>query len=81
MAEAFNDHLRVIEPHKHVENLRYRGWTLWYDAGEYQTGVCYRETKWRARSRGGKLIEHPDPGQTGDLAWLRAEIDRRTDNV
>lgn len=24
-----------------------------------------------------ELIAHPDPGSTGDLAWLKAEIDRR----
>lgn len=53
---------------------RYRGWTIWYDAGHFEHGICYRETKWRGRSPSGKLIA-PGPGRVGDLAWLKAEID------
>lgn len=55
----------------------YRGWATWYEAGDFAHGICYRATKWWARSPTGELISHPDPGSTGDLAWLKAEIDRR----
>lgn len=52
----------------------YRGWATWYDWGHFEHGICYRETKWRARSPAGVLIEPPG---VGSLAWLKAEIDRR----
>lgn len=80
MAETYDEQYERrcrIEPHAHVENPTHRGWTLWYDAGEFESGICYRATKWRARSPTGELLEHPDHGHTGSLVWLKAEIDRR----
>lgn len=34
----------------------YRGWATWYDFGEFETGICFRETKWRAQ-RGEDRLE------------------------
>lgn len=56
----------------------HRGWAIWYDAGDFEHGICYRETKWRAQSPAGDQIE-PPLGRVGDLAWLKAEIDQRED--
>lgn len=59
----------------------YRGWKLWYDPGHYEHGIVYRETKWRAQSEAGELIEHPSPAPGEKLIdgfwWLKQEIDRR----
>lgn len=58
----------------------YRGWRVWYDFGLYQHGIVYRETKFRAQSPEGVLIENPSPGPgekpVDGHAWVRAEIDR-----
>lgn len=59
---------------------QYRGWSVWYDAGDFEHGICYRETKWRGCSPTGELIEHPNRASTGDLVWVKAEIDRRIDD-
>lgn len=59
----------------------HNGWAVWFDQGHYEHGIVYRETKWRARSPDGELIENPAPapGQKAvdGFAWVRAEIDRR----
>lgn len=68
--------LSKIEPHRHVENLTHRGWVIWYDAGHFEHGICYRETKWRAQGPAGQLIE-PPRGSVGDLPWVKAQIDQR----
>lgn len=77
MAESLYETLSRLEPPADPGGPPYRGWTIWYDAGLHSTGITYRETKWRARGPSGELIAHPDPGSTGDLAWVKAEIDRR----
>lgn len=59
----------------------YRGWQVWYDQGHYEHGIVYRETKWRALSPDGELIESPfpEPGEkpVDGYAWLCREIDGR----
>lgn len=60
----------------------YRGWKVWHDLGHYEHGIVYRETKWRALSPDGELLEHPfhKPGEkpVDGYAWLLREIDSRT---
>lgn len=80
MAETYDEQYQRrcrIEPPADPGGAPYRGWTIWYDAGEFEAGICYRATKWRARGPSGELLEHPDTGSTGSLVWLKAEIDRR----
>lgn len=59
----------------------YRDWKVWYDPGHYEHGIVYRETKWRAQSPHGELIENPSPGPGETIVdgyrWVLREIDRR----
>jgi hypothetical protein len=68
----------VVAPSAAVDH---RGWAVWFDPGHYEHGIVYRETKWRAKSPGGDLIENPAPGPgqkpVDGFAWVKAEIDRR----
>lgn len=78
---------RIVPPRS---AYKYRRWSVWYEAGDFEHGVCYRETAWYAQSPAGRRIRAPDwsspparrrEGDGNPITWLRGEIDRLEDEA